>query len=33
MSALHYAANAGHVDVLKLLIAAKAKVNIFDEVS
>ena len=32
MSPLHFAANAGHLDVLKVLIDAKANVNTVDEV-
>ena len=33
MSALHYAANAGHLDIVKVLLVAKANVNTVDEVS
>ena len=32
MSALHFAANAGHVEVVKALLAASADLNGLDEV-
>ena len=32
MSALHFAANAGHVEVVKALLAASADINGLDEV-
>jgi ankyrin repeat protein len=32
MSALHFAANAGHLDVVKVLLAAKANIHALDEV-
>ena len=32
MSALHFAANAGHLEILNLLLAAGADVNAVDEV-
>ena len=31
MTPLHFAANAGHTDIVKALIAAKAEVNATDE--
>lgn len=33
MSALHYASNAGHLEVVKELLAASATVNAVDEVN
>jgi len=33
MSALHYAANAGHLGIVELLLAAGAELNAVDEVS
>lgn len=33
MTALHFAANAGHVEVVKVLIGANANLNAVDEVS
>jgi ankyrin repeat protein len=32
MSALHFAANAGHLEVVNVLLAANADVNAVDEV-
>jgi hypothetical protein len=32
MSALHFAANAGHLEVVKVLLAAKANIHALDEV-
>lgn len=33
MTALHYASNAGHLEVVNELLAASAEVNAVDEVS
>ena len=33
MSALHFAANAGHLDIVNVLIEASALINVKDEVS
>lgn len=32
MTALHYAANAGHLGIVELLLAASAELNAVDEV-